>query len=58
MINLADSQAELEQYFAAEGFNSPYYKNLYENGRVILLNMGVDFRSPEFKRSLRPDWSS
>ncbi|MGI6148936.1 MAG: protein tyrosine phosphatase [Firmicutes bacterium] len=53
VINLADSQAELEQYFAAEGFNSPYYKNLYENGRVILLNMGVDFRSPEFKEKLK-----
>ena len=28
VINLADSQAELEQYFFAEGFNSPYYKTL------------------------------
>jgi len=53
VINLADSEAELEQYFAQEDFNSPYYKQLYEEGRVILLSMGVDFRAPEFKEKLK-----
>ena len=53
MINLADSQSELEEYLAAEGFNSPYYKALYEQGKVVLLNMGVDFRSQDFQAKLK-----
>ena len=42
-INLANSDTAVEAFFAAEGFNSPYYKGLYENDKVIALNMGVDF---------------
>ncbi|HHT73054.1 MAG TPA: protein tyrosine phosphatase [Firmicutes bacterium] len=53
VINLADSQSELEEYLAAEGFNSPYYKALYEQGKVVLLNMGVDFRSQDFQAKLK-----
>lgn len=53
IINLADDKEELESYFAKEDFNSPYYKELYENGRVVLLNMGVDFKAPEFKEKLK-----
>lgn len=53
VINLADSEEELKTYFEQEDFNSPYYKQLYENGRVILLNMGVDFKAAEFKDKLK-----
>lgn len=53
VINLADSAEELESYFAADDFNSPYYKELYEQGRVVLLNMGVDFRSQDFQAKLK-----
>jgi len=53
VINLADGPEELEGYFAQPDFNSPYYKELYEQGRVILLNMGVDFRSPDFQAKLK-----
>ena len=53
IINLADDKEEVEGYFAKEDFNSPYYKELYENGRVVLLNMGVDFKAPEFRKKLK-----
>lgn len=53
VINLADSAEELESYFAQDDFNSPYYKELYEQGRVVFLNMGVDYRSDDFKAKLK-----
>ena len=52
IINLADSAEELESYFAQDDFNSPY-KSLYEQGRVVFLNMGVDYRSDDFKAKLK-----
>lgn len=53
VINLADGQEELESYFSQPDFNSPYYQGLYEQGRVILLNMGVDYRSADFQAKLK-----
>ncbi|MCF6460410.1 tyrosine-protein phosphatase [Clostridium sp. Cult3] len=53
VVNLADSKEELESYFEKEDFNSPYYKSLYEEGNVIFLDMGVDFKSDEFKQKLK-----
>ena len=52
VINLADSEEALEGYFAAEGFASPYYKSLHEEGAVIALDMGVDFQAEDFKTKL------
>ena len=51
-MNLADSSDAVEGYFKEEGFASPYYKNLYENGQVIALNMGVSFKTREFQAGL------
>lgn len=53
VVNLADSKEELESYFEKEDFNSPYYRSLYEEGNVVLLDMGVDFKSDEFKQKLK-----
>ena len=52
VMNLADSSDAVEGYFKEEGFASPYYKNLYENGQVIALNMGVSFKTREFQAGL------
>ena len=51
VINLADSQAELEQ-FSCGGLHSPYYKNLYENGRHPAEH-GRRLPLPEFKEKLK-----
>ena len=52
VMNLADSSDAVEGYFKEEGFASPYYKSLYENGQVIALNMGVSFKTREFQAAL------
>ena len=52
VINLADSEASIESYRGAEDFDSPYYADLYDNGQVIVLNMGVDLKSDDFRAKL------
>ena len=52
IMNLADTNEAIEGYFKEEGFSSPYYKSLYENGDVIALNMGVSFKTREFQLAL------
>ena len=52
VMNLADSDEAILGYFAEEGFASPYYRSLYENGKVIALNMGVSFKTREFQAAL------
>ncbi len=53
VVNLADSDEAIQGYFAAEGFDSPYYKSLYEAGSVVALNMGVDYKSEDFQSKLK-----
>ncbi|MBR5733436.1 MAG: tyrosine-protein phosphatase [Lachnospiraceae bacterium] len=52
VVNLADSDASIESYRGAEDFDSPYYADLYDNGQVITLNMGVDLKSDDFRAKL------
>lgn len=52
VMNLADSDALIESYIAADGFNSPYYQSLFEAGKVKALNLGVDFTAADFKAGL------
>lgn len=53
VVNLADSEEEIKSYLEDEDFASPYYKELYEANKVILLNMGVDFKADDFKVKLK-----
>ena len=52
VVNMADSKENIDGYITAEDFASPYYKSLYENGKVLPLNMGLAYESPEFKASV------
>lgn len=52
VINLADNNEGILSYIAQDDFNSPYYKTLFEDGKVIALNLGVDFKAEEFKRGI------
>ena len=52
VINLADSKEDIEGYFKEDDFNSPYYKELYENGHVKALGLSLSFKSDEFKKNL------
>lgn len=52
VMNLADAGEDIEGYFEEEGFDSPYYQSLYEDGKVKALNLGVDFTADDFKSGL------
>lgn len=52
VINLADSSADIESYVSSADFNSPYYYELYQNGNVNPLSMGVDFSSSDFNEKI------
>lgn len=52
IINLADSEEEIESYFASDDFNSNYYKSLYDAGKVKLLDMDVDIAGEDFSNKL------
>ncbi len=52
VINLADSETEVQGYFADASFASSYTKALYSDGRVALLSMGSDYSAASYKTSL------
>ena len=52
VMNLADTAEEMAEYTAAEDFDSPYYKGLYDEGKVIVLGMPVNFASDEFAEGI------
>ncbi len=52
VVNLADSTENIKTYLAAKDFASPYYAELLKNNRVLCLNMGLAYGSPEFKASV------
>ncbi len=52
IVNLSDNESKIEGYLAAEDFNSPYFLSLYQNGKVLLLSMNMNYTSDEFKSKL------
>ena len=52
VLNLADSDEDIAQYCAAEDFDSAYYLALYEDGKVMALDLTANFFSDEFAVSL------
>ena len=49
VVNLADSDDSL--LMTIDPYS--YYATLYENGDIVLLNMGVDYRTDDFKAKLK-----
>ena len=52
VLNLADSDEDIAQYFAKEDFDSEYYLSLYENGKVMALDLTANFFSDDFAAAL------
>jgi protein tyrosine/serine phosphatase/S-adenosylmethionine hydrolase len=52
VVNLSDSADNMKTYLAAKDFNSPYYAELAEKGRVIFLNMNLAYASDEFRANV------
>lgn len=52
VVDLADNDAKVQKYIAADDFHSPYWLSLYENGHVILLSMSMNFQADDFKTKI------
>ena len=52
IIDLADSQDNLNYYLTQESFSSVYAKSIYQNGKMILLSMGSGYSSLSYKQSV------
>ena len=52
IIDLADNDEDIAGYFADEDFNSPYFKSLYEQGKVAPASLGADYASEAYRKSL------
>lgn len=52
VIDLADSEDDLQSYQQSNDFLSYYTMSLYENGKVVLLDMGANYDSDEYKESV------
>lgn len=47
VVDLTDSEEALEKFFKADDFDSGYFKELYENGKVSANQMSVNFKSKD-----------
>ena len=52
VMNLANTDEEIAALLAAEDFDSPYYRELYEAGKVIALGLTIDFTSDAFAEGI------
>lgn len=52
VINLADKAEDIEAYAKKDDFASQYYKDLYDKGSVVPLNMSVDLSDADFNSKL------
>ena len=52
VLDLADNEEKLDKYRSTEKFDSPYYMSLYDDGRVNLTGLTINYRSQEYKTAL------
>ena len=52
VLNLADSDEDIEGYCAETDCDSAYYRSLYESGRVIAIDLTGNFYSDDFAASV------
>ena len=48
ILDLADDDTKIQGYIAKDGFNSPYFLSLYEDGKVIPVALNMNLTSPDF----------
>lgn len=52
VLNLADSHEALHAFFEDDTFASAYYRELYEKGSVLPLNLNFDIYSEDFAKNI------
>ena len=49
ILNLADTEEKIEGYIAEDDFDSPYFLSLYEDGKVVVSGLSMNYESDDFK---------
>ena len=49
ILDLADNQQKIENYIRKDDFNSPYFLELKQNGKVIPLALNMNYLSEDFR---------
>ncbi len=52
VIDLSDSDEDLAGLLSAEGFNSPYFRSLYDQKKYVALSMSSAYRNESFSKKL------
>jgi hypothetical protein len=52
ILDLADTEEKIQGYMDKEDFNSPYFRSLYEDGKVLPLAMNMNFSSEAFQTKI------
>ena len=52
VMNMANTPETIAAFIAAEDFASPYYRDLFEAGKVFALQMAIDFTSEAFAEGI------
>jgi len=52
VLNLSDNEEDMSYYMEQEDFNSPYAKSLYDNNKIVLLDMGSNYRADAYKQKV------
>ena len=53
VIDLADSKATIDSFYAKDDFASPYFKSLDENGKVLPLAMAAAYKNDDFAGKMK-----
>ena len=52
ILNLSDNDTKIESYLARDDFASPYFKSLYEDGKVFAIALNMNYLSEEFAQKI------
>lgn len=52
VVDLADSEENMEEYLAQEDFNSPYAAELYKHGQIVFLDMNTSYQTEEYQQKV------
>lgn len=52
VLNLADNEADIEEYKKDKGIESSYYMDLYDDGKVALLSLTSSYRTAKYGEDL------
>ncbi len=52
VLNITDEEEKVREALGSDTFDSPYYKKLYESGRVLFSKINANYKGAEFREKL------